>query len=81
MLRKMAESNESLAAESNESLAERIAEASRGALTYETALEALRVGGRPRELALSILEAEARYEQDREELAEARRKLREVAPA
>jgi len=60
-------------------LATRIAEIS--SLSYKNALAALQAGGRVRELALSILETEKQFEEDRRHLAEAKQKLSALTPA
>jgi hypothetical protein len=63
----------------NDVLAKMIATVS--PLPYETAYYALVVGGKPRELAFNILEAEIRYAAGNKEMDEAMRKLRELIPA
>jgi hypothetical protein len=50
-------------------------------LSYETALRALQAGGRPRELALSILEAEDKYAEDNANIAASKKKLTELISA
>ncbi len=63
----------------NEEQARQIAAVSR--LTYDTALQALEMGGRAREAALSILEAESKYAETNAKLAESKKKLAELIPA
>jgi hypothetical protein len=58
--------------------AKRIAEVS--SLSYETALRALEAGGRPREAALGILEAENKYARTNAKLAASKKKLAELIP-
>jgi hypothetical protein len=60
-------------------LAQKIAAVS--PLSGDTALRALQAGGRPRELALSILEAEDRYAEDNANVAAAKKKLVDLIPA
>jgi hypothetical protein len=50
-------------------------------LSEDTAFLALRTGGRTRELALSILEAEDRYAADNASVAAAKKKLADLIPA
>jgi N-acetylmuramic acid 6-phosphate (MurNAc-6-P) etherase len=64
---------------SNQELATRLAEIS--SLSEEDALAALQAGGRPRELALSILESQKEFEKQQQQLAAAKEKLRELTPA
>ena len=63
----------------NEKLAKQIAAIS--SLTYETALRALNEGGRPGELALSILAADRKYAENNAKLKESKKRLRELLPA
>ena len=50
-------------------------------LSYENALAALKAGGRPRELALSILETENQYAADNASVAAAKKRLDKLIPA
>jgi hypothetical protein len=63
----------------NEELAQQIAKVS--TLSFDDAMTALEAGGRLRELALSILQDQAQFEEDRRQLAAAKERLRELTPA
>jgi hypothetical protein len=60
-------------------LAQRIAEIS--PLSVDVAIEALEVGGQPREAVLSLLESDEKNRPVREEIAQTRQKLREFVAA
>lgn len=63
----------------NQELAEKIAAVS--SLSYDRALRALESGGRARDAALSILEAESKYAATNAKLAESKKKLAALIPA